>query len=84
MTLSVYDVTLVGADPKGRFQEIYRVLAFSNDTAETLARASAALKDFAVIESSVAATDFAPPEEGPDDFPRVISTGQRNYTHLHG
>jgi len=83
MTLSVYEVTLLGAEPKGRFTQAFTVMADGERTAETLARASAALRDFAVINVHIASRPDALVEDD-EVFPRVISHGQRDYVDTPG
>ena len=51
--IDVFDVLLTGADEKGRFTALYRVMSFSEDSALILARASAALADYAVLEATI-------------------------------
>lgn len=80
--MNVFDVLLTGADEKGRFTALYRVMSFSEDSALTLARASAALADFAVLDAAIQAEDPILPD-GPIDFPRVLSHGQREYVALN-
>lgn len=80
--MTVFDVLLTGADDKGRFNAIYRVMSFDEDSAVTLSRASAALADNAVLDASIHARDLDLPD-GPTDFPRVLSHGQREYIALN-
>ncbi|MBO6728776.1 MAG: hypothetical protein JJ884_11420 [Maricaulis sp.] len=80
--MDVFDVLLTGADEKGRFTALYRVMSFSEDSALTLARASAALADYAVLEATIQAKDLVLPD-GSIDFPRVLSHGDREYVVLN-
>lgn len=80
--MTVFDVVLTGADEKGRFNAIYRAMSFDDASAITLCRASAALADYAVLDAAIHARDLPLPE-GPTDFPRVLSHGQREYISLN-
>lgn len=80
--MDVFDVLLTGADEKGRFTAVYRVMSFSEESALMLARASAALADYAVLDASVQSQDPVLPD-GPIDFPRVLSHGDRDYVALN-
>lgn len=76
MSLSVHEVTLLGADDGGRFTISFMVLAPNKVEAETLARASAALRDFAVLDVH-ATPRVGYPVDGPSEFPRVLTHGER-------
>lgn len=78
MKLSVYEVSLLGADERGRFIADCRVLASSEQEAEAMARASAALRDFAVIDVA-RMTLMEAGAEPTFEFPRVLGHGERNY-----
>lgn len=78
MKLCVHEVTLLGADEKGRFTATYLVYAANKLEAEALGRASAALRDFAVLDAHVSVR-VGIPVDGPADFPRVLTHGDRRY-----
>ncbi|MBR9824298.1 MAG: hypothetical protein GYB36_00670 [Alphaproteobacteria bacterium] len=80
MKLDVFEVSLLGADERGHFMTIVRVVSANEVEAETLARASAALRDFAVTEINECQRTGEP--VSPDyEFPRVLGHSERKYAH---
>mgnify|MGYP000125936918 CR=1 FL=1 len=78
MSMEVFEVSLQGADEKGRFVSIVRVLGKNEVEAEAMARASAALRDYAVTEV-MTCRPTAETVDQPYDFPRVLGHGEREY-----
>ena len=78
MSLTVFDVVLVGADAQGRFLITYRVTAQDQPEAEVMARASAANGGFAVIGLGLVSEQGETTDDTGHER-RVLGSGDRIY-----